>query len=81
MSNPNCKAGCGFLCKCDEIPLPDVSQYIPAGYGCLEPDGSIEYTAPCASMCQEHINDGINEHGLDDMAKLKVVPIYYKIDS
>lgn len=52
-----------------------------AGFGCLNTDGHIEYTAPYASMCHEHINDGINNFGLDDMAKLKVVPIFYKIEA
>lgn len=53
----------------------------PAGFGCLDTEGNVVYTAPYESMCHEHINDGINDFGLDDMAKLKVVPIFYKIDA
>ena len=55
--------------------------YAAAGFGCLNTDGHIEYTAPYESMCHEHINDGINNFGLDDMAKLKVVPIFYKLEA
>jgi len=52
-----------------------------AGFGCLDTEGNIVYTAPYEYMCHEHINDGINDFGLDDMAKLKVVAIFYKIDA
>jgi len=62
------------LCRAKET-------YIAAGYGCLALDGTIEFTAPVASMCHEHINNGINDFGLVEMAKLKVVQIYYKLDA
>ncbi|MDP3308297.1 hypothetical protein [Methylotenera sp.] len=58
-----------------------LNKFKAVGFGCLNTDGHIEYTAPYASMCHEHINDGINNFGLDDMAKLKVVPIFYKIEA
>lgn len=45
-------------------------------WGVLDECQMLTYTAPDKRMCQEHVNDAINEHGIKEAAQWVIRPIF-----